>query len=238
MANVTGDAWASAFLKAIGAPVTRNNIDNVVAWGIAESGGVGSDQGHGGWTNFNPLNIVTQSGDKHISQGGSQGNIADFLSLHDGVNSSARLFLNNGRAAPIIATLRANGSRSELNGAINQFYGSWGGSIHLAGATGGGKTIGQGPAGGISGSVVDAVTGPAEALGTGLFGAAGSGVFGALGNAAKLELAFFGLFTNWRYVVEVMAGLGLIGVGVLFVLHDTGVTKKVQSAATTAAVAA
>ena len=52
------------------------------------------------------------------------------------------------------------------------------------------------------------------------------GVFSAAGATGSLAGQFLGLFTNWRYVVEVGAGLLLVWLGVFLVAHDTGVDKK------------
>jgi hypothetical protein len=58
---------------------------------------------------------------------------------------------------------------------------------------------------------------------------------------AQLARAFLGLFTNWRYLVEVFIGVGLMGAGTVLILRDIGLAAKpsdVAGAAKTAAVAA
>jgi hypothetical protein len=242
---VTADQWATMFLKDIGAPQTKENVAIVVAWGMAESGSPSAGaQSHGGWTNYNPLNIVTQANDSHVGQGGSQGDIADFADAATGAAQSARLFTGNAAAAPIINALRGKHGVSAVNDAINGFYATWGGgplalNINAAqGKSGGGGIIGStlGVGRGLANTVVGSTLGVDTALAGSLFPGAGN-VFGALTAPAKLATAFFGLFTNWRYVAEVFAGLAMIGVGLLLILHDTGVTKKAGQVATVAAVA-
>ena len=223
-------AWAIDFLNAIGAPTTPGNITTVIAWGTAESGAAsGSGQAHGGWSNFNPLNVVVQNNDAHVGQGGTQGNIADFGSQQAGVAASARLFLNNPNAAPIINALRQGAPLGAVNDAINQFYSSWGGSIHLSGAPS--TAPGTAHTAQTTNVVSDAITG---ALGPVL-----GGFTQIAGGPAKLAGIFVGVFSNWRYVAEVFIGGAMIVLGILLVLHDTGATSKLtQGAATGATVAA
>lgn len=232
---VTSATWATGFLTAIGAPVTQNNINNVVAWGTAESGKPGSRQGPaGGWSNYNPLNVVTQSNDRHTYAGGSQGNIASFGNVDDGVNATARLFLGNKNAAPIIQTLRADGSRDQLNSAVNRFYGSWGGSIHLPGSTGDANTpIGDGatqPDVQLSGASVDGI-GKAlkEAAGVLVLPGKGLGdVLDVLKHSGLNPLESLGVWaaSELLYLGEIVGGFSLIVLGVVIVLVDTGTLSK------------
>jgi Mannosyl-glycoprotein endo-beta-N-acetylglucosaminidase len=64
------------------------------------------------------------------------------------------------------------------------------------------------------------------------------GLFKTASTATALEGQFLGLFANWRYVLEVFAGIVMMGLGVLLILHDTGVDKKAMQGAQTAAVVA
>jgi|SRR5215831_3957916 len=248
----TPTAWAIGFLHGIGAPITQNNIQNVLAWGTGESGDPGTSQGAGGWTNFNPLNIVQVPGDRSTGAGGTQGNIANFGSLTDGVAASVRLFMQNSNAYPIIQTLRANGTRTQLSQAVNNFYSGWGGHINIPGGNiGGGATH----LGGDVGGTIPQDSGSGSNWFKDIIGGAEAGVLGpfalipGLGNIVKagkagfaLEGAILGLFTNWRMVVQFFAGLALMGVGLLLILHDTGAGKAAvaggQRVATVAAVAA
>lgn len=126
----TPTQWADAFLQAIGAPVNATNEDTLTRWANAESGGYNPSVAGG---KYNPLNVVTQSNDSHTGEGGSQGDIADFGNLTDGVAAAARLFQGNGNAAGIIQGLRSSNQPATF-AAIQQFYGTWGGSINFGGA--------------------------------------------------------------------------------------------------------
>lgn len=222
-------AWSIDFLNAIGAPTTPTNINTVIAWGTAESGAAsGGGQAHGGWSNFNPLNVVVQSNDAHVGQGGTQGNIADFGSQSAGVKASARLFLNNPNAAPIIASLRSASPLDQVNAAINRFYSTWGGSINLAGVT---------PSTAPGAAHTAQTTSVAGDVVNGLLGPVLGGASQIVGGPAKLAGVFIGLFSNWRYLAEVFIGGAMILLGVLLVLHDTGVTQVARQGATVAALA-
>lgn len=126
----TPDQWAAAVLKGFGAPVTATNIDTLTRWANAESGGYNPNSGGG---KYNPLNVVVQSNDRHTGQGGSQGDIADFGSLADGVAATTRLFTGNRNAAPIVNALRANNQPGAFS-AIQSFYKTWGGGINFGAA--------------------------------------------------------------------------------------------------------
>lgn len=117
--------WASAVLKGFGAPVNQTNIDSLTRWANAESGGYNPNSGGG---KYNPLNVVVQSNDKHTGQGGSQGNIADFGNLQDGVAATVRLFTHNKNAAGILDGLRSSNQQATFSG-VQSFYGTWGGGI-------------------------------------------------------------------------------------------------------------
>lgn len=121
--------WAVLLLKGFGAPVSATNIDTLTRWANAESGGY-SPSSSGG--KYNPLNVVVQSGDKHTGEGGSQGDIADFGNMADGIAATVRLFTGNKNAAPIVNALRANDQPGAFK-AIQQFYGTWGGNISFPG---------------------------------------------------------------------------------------------------------
>lgn len=225
--DATASAWAVAWLIAIGAPVTDNNINNVIAWGIAESGQPGHNQGHGGWTNFNPLNVVTQSNDAHTGQGGSQGNIADFGSLNDGVGASARLFLHNPNAAPIINAFRSDADISTVNSAVNQFYGSWGGHISLGGVPAGAGSKSIGSVGDATGNAILTSSGASKLCLPGPLAVCvpnpigvGAGVFNAASATTALAGDILLMFSNWRYVVEFIVGVGMVLLGIRLIYAD------------------
>lgn len=122
--------WAAAVLKGFGAPVNATNIDSLTRWANAESGGYNPNSGGG---KYNPLNVVVQSNDKHTGQGGSQGNIADFGNLQDGVAATVRLFTHNKNAAGILDGLRSTNQQATFSG-VQSFYGTWGGGISFGAA--------------------------------------------------------------------------------------------------------
>lgn len=123
----TPTQWATELLKGFGAPVNQTNIDTLTRWANAESGGYNPNSGGG---KYNPLNVVTQSGDRHSGQGGSQGDIADFGNMNDGIAATVRLFTGNHNAAGIVQGLRTTNQPATF-AAIQSFYGSWGGGINF-----------------------------------------------------------------------------------------------------------
>jgi hypothetical protein len=230
--------WAITFLKQIGAPVTPNNIRTIIAWGQAESGDPASSvQAYGGWNNFNPLNVVHQPGIADVGMGGRQGDIANFGDVVSGATASAHLFLNNHNAQGIIAELRrGSASASDVNSAVSAFYGTWGGHINFAGIN---PNLTGSPAFGTN-------TAPSSNSGNPLGNLLGNlpivgPIFAGIGGAVSAQTGFYstilGLFTNWRYVVEVWAGITLIGIGILIVAVDTGAAKRGTSLAAVGAIA-
>ena len=215
--------WAIGFLKSIGAPTTQNNIDNVLRWGNAESGG---SQAYGGWSNFNPLNVVTQQGDNSTGAGGAQGDIANFGDITSGVAASARLFQGNPNASGIIQTLRANGSTDQLNSAVNGFYATWGGSINLAGASPTPQNV-QTTGKGIGGLIGEAILSPAAAT---------LNVLGIKTPLDSIGAVSQFLFGDWRYVTEVVVGAAMVLLGIFLIARDTGAYGRAKHDAESAAV--
>jgi hypothetical protein len=240
--------WAIAFLKGIGAPVTPQNINTIIAWGTAESGNpTGPQQAYGGWANNNPLNVVVQSNDQHTGMGGSQGDIANFGSIAAGAAASARLFKNNGNAAGIIAALKGNQSVGIVERAVNAFYSQWGGHISFSGiapnTTGGagGNTGGNAVLTGlpnplsIGGDVLGGILGvPGSIIGASPLG----GLVDAGKATAALAGTIIGIFANWRYVLEVGFGITMMGLGIVLIMHDIGADKKIAQSAGVVALAA
>lgn len=115
-------------------------------------------------------------------------------------------------------------------------------TVDLAGS-GTGSTAGGGASGGGS-DVLSTVTGvgaflasPALGVAATLFG--GGNPLSAAKSVGTFLTTVLGIFSNWRYIVEVFAGIGLVLLGVTIILIDTGAAKKgVQAAGTGAAVAA
>jgi Mannosyl-glycoprotein endo-beta-N-acetylglucosaminidase len=103
-------------------------------------------------------------------------------------------------------------------------------------------TTGTGTAVDTSGGDPTAVIGGGNSSG-GVLNALGDlpiigGAFKGLSAAAALEGSILAIFTNWRYVLEVFAGIAMMGLGIVLILHDTGVDKKIGQGAQTAAVVA
>lgn len=214
----------------IGAPVTTQNINAVIAWATAESGAPGHNQGHGGWTNYNPLNVVVQSGDQHVSQGGTQGNIADFASPEAGAAASARLFLNNANASGIINALRGDQGVVALYGAVQSFYSTWGGSI--ANFTGmhvdPNATIGGTHQAQLTGfSWSDAIDTVSPALG--VIHAFGGDPAKILANLTPGGAIILKAFDNWPYILEVFLGVLMSMVGLAVIMFDTGALSKLPA---------
>jgi hypothetical protein len=221
--NATATEWARQFLVAVGAPVTQNNIDNIIAWGNIESGPPGSHrQTYGGWDGYNPLNVVRQTGDNSLPGNNSAG-VVNFATFNDGVQSSARLFLgSSGTKQAIIAALRANAPTATLGAAINNFYASWGSGFSFSGSapTGGNQPIGSGTsdvAGGVAtGAQLDAYI-PGTNIHIPGTGAGGKILPSPLSWMESLASFVLNIGDNWRYIVEVIAGamLMLTGVGLI-----------------------
>jgi hypothetical protein len=97
--------------------------------------------------------------------------------------------------------------------------------------TGGGK------GGGITGAIAGAISGP---IGSGVGTAVGvvSSITKIAEAPAALAAAFLSLLENWRYVLEVLGGVAMMGLGLLIILHDTGQLEKGGKVAAGAALAA
>jgi len=214
-------SWAIEFLAAIGAPVTQSNIDLIMRWGNAESGG---QQAYGGWTAYNPLNVVTQPGIPEATHKPTGPQIASFANEQQGVLASAHLFLQNKDASQIIATLRrGNATPQELTNVLDPFY-TWDPKFSIVGtspdpqATDPGATLtGSIPGAGVAG---DIASGIGSAIGD-------LPIIGGLIKSGQATASLAGnvinLFDNWRYVAEVFAGVGLVFVGLWLVTKDLGV---------------
>ena len=143
--------WAEALLVLIGAPVTQNNIANIVSWESAE-GGAGPQFGvSGNVTNYNPLNVAFPQADYSSPAnvyGGSpttgNGNVpvASFPDWGSGLAATAAR-IKQPFAGAILRSLQADAPIGQLSSAV---AGSgWGTGNFSAGgdaqATGGGGTV-------------------------------------------------------------------------------------------------
>lgn len=102
--------WAQALLRALGMPVTSNNIGNIMAWETQEGGN---------WNNsakYNPLN-TTQTAPGSYNPGFSAG-VQAYTSWAEGLQATVQT-LTNGSYSGILAVLRRSGSLSEFKAAVN-----------------------------------------------------------------------------------------------------------------------
>lgn len=229
-------AWAIAFLKGIGAPVTQNNINTILAWAHAESGDPTARHAYGNWSNFNPLNVEYMNGLPNVT-GVEPGQypIVNFDTLSHGAVSSAWWFNRSSGARPVIEALRRNASIDEVNAAIQSFY-TWDPSFSIIGqSTSGGTTPISGGGGGTHQATTTSALGdigkvfldPGYGLGKALnalgIKVPGSGVL----KGVDAVFSFFaGLLNNWRMLVQFLGGVTMMGIGLLLILHDTGVDRK------------
>jgi mannosyl-glycoprotein endo-beta-N-acetylglucosaminidase len=134
-------------------------------------------------------------------------------------------------AATLLGDLQASPwAASHYGGTlVDDFHALYGGG-QGTGSTAG--TGGSGGSGGVVGVVSSAITSAIPIIG---------GVLGAPIKAGEALLAIdktiLGIFTNWRYVVEVFAGIAMIGLGIVVILIDTGAAKKAAQVGVVAAMA-
>ena len=232
-------SWSIDFLNALGYQPTPQNVSSVVAWANAESSGY-NPHASGGLNN--PLNVVATANDGHSGQGGVQGNIADFPDPATGAKAAAALFKGNRNAKPILDVFSKSGGVAALNSAINQFYASWGGHITLSTASVNADqiTAASSQTGGTQAQTTSWVS---DTFGNLVPGFSQIPVLGDLVTAGKASQALagglLGVFSNWRYVLEVLIGWWMILAGILIIAHDTGADRKaLQGTKTAAAVGA
>lgn len=233
--------WAIDLLTGLGIKPTPTRISMLTTWANHESGGYNS--GSSGGLN-NPLNTTERTAVQGgrtitaISQGGSQGNIQNFGSPSDGVAVQVKnLSASNFGYPAIVAALRAENPDSFFGAIDSSAFGThFAGHVQLDNGTSGSPSGPSGTSAGGGGIAADLQNSVSDAIaGIPFFGS----VFTGAQATAKFEGQLLGLFVNWRYVVEVMAGLVLMGAGFLIILIDTGLAKKgVQAAGTAAAVGA
>lgn len=104
--------WATAVLRAVGAPITKENLRFVQAWQRAEGGGA----------SFNPLNTTQQW--KNASSYNSVG-VRNYTSAADGVAATAHTLLN-GYYPKIVAGLRSGKLSAPQLASMTDELGKWG----------------------------------------------------------------------------------------------------------------
>lgn len=227
-------------------PANATTVGILVAWANAESSGYRPSSPGG---RNNPLNTTETSQGGVAGKGGSQGNIVDFATYADGIKNQAHNLLLPRFGYPnILAGLQsANPAKTFAAIDASSFGTHFGAGAKPASISGGGPTPGGIGAGVGTGSGVGTVSAISDAAGGVIKGIVGvvpglGTALSAADAAVTLEKTFLGIFSNWRYVVEVIVGGMLIGVGILLIAHDTGALKaardRTQTVATTAAVAA
>ena len=106
--DTPGD-FGVALLQKLGAPVTKSNLQFIIAWSNVE-GGHWHNNAH-----FNPLN--TTQPEPGYTMTGSQGNIGSYVDWTQGITATAAT-LNNGRYNDIVAALQGgNAAETGVNAA-------------------------------------------------------------------------------------------------------------------------
>lgn len=233
--------WAIDILSGLHVPVTPANVYALVTWANHESGGYrpGNPVGL-----FNPLN-TTESAVGYATQGGSQGNIKGFSSYDQGVQAQVYNLSHTQGAGyeQIIAALQQGNNPSAVFAAIDaSSFGTHNlptGAVSvpsslasIGGDIGGGTSASAGTSVGttdalwffpIPGGPAIPLPGNPPSPGGVLKGAEGAvkGVTGAIGSTAALAADLVGVFSNWRYALELLAGAAMILLGVRIILADT-----------------
>lgn len=236
-------SWAMDLIATINAqskgryhiPTNAVTVGILVTWANHESGGYNPSSAGG---RNNPLNTTEKSQGGVAGQGGSQGNIVDFSTYADGLRNQAHNLLSPSFGYPAILAGLSAASPAKTFAAINAsgFGTHFGANTPVAGVT----TSGTGKAAGGSAGQTATETGvdlnPFDAVKSiiGIIPGVGTIESGAKTYSALAAIAI-GVFANWRYVVEVFAGVGLIAVGLLLIAVDTGAAKKATSGVKTAA---
>lgn len=224
--------WAIDVLSGLQVPVTPANVYAMVTWANHESGGYrpGNPVGL-----YNPLN-TTEGAVGYATQGGSQGNIKGFASYQQGVQAQVYNLSHTQGAGyeQIIAALQQGNNPSAVFAAVDaSSFGTKGlptGGVSVPSSISQiGGNIGGGTSAGTSTELASWVpiqvpglpfpipfpTSPGDV--TGAVKGAGS----ALSTASALAGQFLGIFTNWRYVAEVLVGAAMIFLGFRLILADT-----------------
>lgn len=234
-------SWAIDLLTLMQVPVSPTNIGVLITWANHESGGYNPSVAGG---RYNPLNTTETAKGGVAGSGGSQGNIRDYVSYEAGLANQAWNLTRPSFGYPaIIAGLRAQNPAATF-AAINA---SAFGTHFPAGYTGSGPVApgSHAPTPGLStgttagGSSPGAQTAETQSL----VGDAFSTILGNVPglstaiDAAALPAKFAGLligvFSNWRFVLELAAGTLLMLVGLNLIVKDISGRSVVQRAGDT-----
>ena len=103
-------AWAGAFLAAIGEPRTTCNVNAIVAWEVAEGGGVTNSAA------YNPLNTArTEPGSWPIP--GDDDGVQAYPSYQEGLDANVAA-ITNGLYGGILSALRAGNNAQAVADAV------------------------------------------------------------------------------------------------------------------------
>lgn len=106
----TPEEWAADFLRAAGFPVTPSNLQVVVSWEYAESGGGGA--------RFNPLNTTQTGYPGETPFNDNNGHpVMNYTRYEDGIASNAKV-IHNGYYPAVVAALRAGNDAQAVVNAI------------------------------------------------------------------------------------------------------------------------
>lgn len=150
--GVSLEQWAHDVLTGLGVPADATNVDTLMRWATAESGG-GSATSCAG--RFNPLN-TTEGHFGYACQGGSQGNIKGFSSYQQGVQSIVwNLTKTKGAGYErILDALRGSNQAATFSAIDASSFGThFGGNPPGLGGTG---SVGTGPTSPLPGGGTDA----------------------------------------------------------------------------------
>lgn len=221
--------WAIDLLGALKKPVTPTNVQAFTIWANQESGGYkpGNPVGLN-----NPLN-TTESALGFSASGGAQGNIKGFSTYAQGIAAQAYNLTHTTGAGyeNILSALSAGNDPNAVLAAINgSRFGTHGLPTNVAPAT----TIAPHNA---NGTVVNVGTQTAslgsaagDAFGTlvspflnsfGIAGDALKGASGALGAVETFTTVLIKVFSDWRFIAEVIGGSIVVFIGVRLIVADT-----------------
>lgn len=226
--------WAIDLLGALGVPVTATNVQALVTWANHESGGYqpGNPVGLNNPLNTTQPQVAGAPGFDVIASGGAQGNIKGYGSYSGGIAAQAYNLLHTTGAGyeNIIAALQQGTNPNAVFAAVDASrFGTKNLPTNATAAT----SI---PAATTNGQVVNAgvqtagwfplqipgipfpvpvPSSPGQALND------AKNAVGGVTAAAGLAGQFIGLFSDWRFVVEVVGGLVLVLIGVRLIIADT-----------------
>jgi len=212
--NVSTDVWAAGLLKAVKAPVTANNINNIKIW-------LHQEQSAGSWANdlYNPLGVERN------------GVVTPFSSVEAGINGTAGLLTSS--YPQIVAALKQNRSQTVFAQTVigSNWNSSYYGSTGLANWLSKGPLNATGAAAAGPGNEVSRIIGMLHLPGGGVVqdvSSTAAGVAHGAVSAANGVGTFFSDITSaafWRRVGVFAGGAVMFGVGLAIFINTTGPGK-------------